>query len=173
MLIEFFPNPNKKVIPHSPVFGYIPYSSPTDMNPEAKSEYFKTGSKALRYWNMTEAEIEPKALKKECTIDEWIARDKAVRKAYRESHFHVGEKVYPAQYEEYETYGSVTIVGVCRTYDDYGEDRQWSSDTAPLIHLVECSSNNMMLNTSAAWLSLVRPKPKHGNVIDILTDLPQ
>lgn len=172
MLIEFFPNPKKKPVYTPPAtMGYIPYS-PTIMNPDAKSQFFKTGSKMIRYWGMTEEEIEVKALKKECTIDEWIARDKQVRAEFNKSFFKVNDKAYPASAEEYETYGSVIICGVAKSYDDYGDDRKWSDDTAPLIHLVQCSVNNMMLNTSTAWLSNKRPTIKvKPTVVDITQPL--
>jgi hypothetical protein len=121
------------------------------------SEWFKKGGPYARYWSKTEDEIAALAEKKNISIDEWIFRDMCVRKSFQTTPFWTGMVCYPRDYDEFMKYGAVTVVGVTKSYEDFG-DRDWPESNEPLIHLVRCDvTEHGMLNTTTGWLSRIRP----------------
>ena len=161
MIIEFFPNPNP---PAKPVHSVTVYPTMVT-NPNAKSEWFRTGPSTIRYWNMTEDEIEKKAQKRNISIDEWIRRDMLIRQRVRESRFRppILTTVYPKSWDDYVQYGHVIVRGITENYDQFGDDDTWPPNDQPLIHLVETSKDGIMLNTSDPWLSYTKP----AEIIDV------
>lgn len=95
MIIEFYPNPNKKIY-HPPVVS----SSPTGY-------------------------MEMQANKMGVSVTEYIRRDDIVRKEANRCTYQVGDEVYPFTIKAYEEKGKCRIISIARRYADLGKDYVW------------------------------------------------
>jgi hypothetical protein len=47
--------------------------------------------------------------------------------------FQGGDTAYPSSKKDYETYGPCLIIGVCRSYKDFGYEGKWPKNDNPMI----------------------------------------
>lgn len=72
------------------------------------------------------------SLVKKIPLIEWERRNEIIKKLSKDCSFIVGQILYPRNKEGLDLYGTCKVLGVCKTYHDFG-DMEWPSDDIPLI----------------------------------------
>ena len=132
MITEFYPNPNKpkSIFPVTPVKAY--------------------DATYNEYW----------AKKKSCTVEEFIKRDEAYKKAAARAYYNPNEVVYPHTWAEYQKKGKCRILKIDKSY--ITSDVEWS-DKEP-IYSIEASSeknNFAIFRATAGFFTRIPPvEPK-------------
>lgn len=112
MIIEFYPNPNKKA-PPPVVLG----NSPTGY-------------------------LEMQANKMGCTFAEYAARDDAVRKESNRCSYQIGDEVFPFSKKAYEEKGKCRIINIARRYVDLGKDYTWEDNKPIFVVTAKAEKND-------------------------------
>lgn len=107
MIVEYYANPHKKVVPLPVTYG----------------------TTSVVYGNgQTFAYNDYQAKKKGIDFDEFVRRDKLVREKAKEClGMFIGEVVYPYSKAEFDERGEQRIVQIYRSYSDF-ENKDWDED---------------------------------------------
>jgi len=90
------------------------------------------------------------------TVAELNHRENIIRKEVNRLSFKIRQVLYPAKWQDYQTYGRVVLEAVAYNTIQYG-DARWS-DTQPQILLVSLENErNKRLDCSIDWLSETAP----------------
>ena len=81
----------------------------------------------------TPANIQQLADAKNISIHEYMRRDKIVQELYATVKLKAGDTAYPIPASGYAKYGAVMVIGVCKTYKDFGTDGHWNDDNPMII----------------------------------------
>jgi len=66
-------------------------------------------------------------------VPEYLRRDKIVQELYATVKLKAGDTAFPTPPSGYAKYGAVIVIGVCKTYKDFGTDGHWNDDNPMII----------------------------------------
>lgn len=98
------------------------------------------------------ANIQQLADAKKITVDEYMRRDKIVQELYATVKLKAGDTAYPVPISGYTKYGAVIVVGVCKTYKDFGEDGHWNDDNPMIITFSPLKQRDQHIFCTADYL---------------------
>ena len=67
------------------------------------------------------------------TVPEYLRRDKIVQELYATVKLKAGDTAFPVNASGYAKYGASIVIGVCKTYKDFGTDGVWNDDNPMII----------------------------------------
>lgn len=89
--------------------------------------------KVLPWYPSKPHNIQQLADAKKISVEEYMRRDKIVQELYATVRLKAGDTAFPLPVAGYTKYGAVIIIGVCKTYKDFGEDGHWNDDNPMII----------------------------------------
>lgn len=94
---------------------------------------------------------------KSITIDEYMRRDKIVQQLYDTVSLRAGDTAYPISATGYAKYGAVIVIGVCKSYKDFGEDGVWNDDNPMIITFSPIKKRDEHIFCTADYLAHRNP----------------
>lgn len=125
-----------------------------------KKEYLSEISK-LPWIPHQPANVQQLADAKSITIDEYMRRDKIVQELYGTVSLRAGDTAYPVSATGYAKYGAVIVIGICKSYKDFGEDGHWNDDNPMIITFAPIKKRDEHIFCTADYLTHRNP---HINV---------
>lgn len=122
MIIEYYPNPDKKK-PH--YVGNVIQEQP-------RRDY----TMSVQGQQYSPFQLH-QAMRKKITPMEWVRRDKIVRDAAAAATYGKGSLVYPFTKGKYDEHGQCRVIGICNSYVDFPDDEEWPTSDFPFIVLAQ------------------------------------
>lgn len=103
--------------------------------PSAERLLARKNAAIVRTYTQTPTPFElHQASQRNITVEEYRRRDRIVKDEAGKANILVGERCYPVTKKDYEKYGALVVLGVCRLYSDFAIDDEWPKNDNPFIY---------------------------------------
>jgi len=109
-----------------------------------------------QHTNLTNTAAWEKAKKLGLSVFEYQKRCDIVQEQLRNLHIHIGDVVYPKDWGDFQRYGKVKLLAICKHYDTYGE-AEWNDHTPFLLSVMTMDEEASVLNCSVGWVQTTCP----------------
>lgn len=79
---------------------------------------------------------------------EVMRRDKLIKKLALDSNLSVGQVVLPIHADDETKYGECVLIGIAKTYTEYGKDMDWPKNDNPMILTLTTSTGETIFATT-------------------------
>ena len=142
MIIQFFPNPNNKKSFYSkhvqPVVDNVLALPVPNQYTYSQNEIVNAG-------------------KKNISVQEFCRRDRIVKAEHQACPYFTGDTVYPHSKELYERFGQCKVIGICKTYADFGDVEWPKNDLAFIVQVQPLKSGQQRINATVGYFSIKEP----------------
>lgn len=130
MIVQFYPNPNKKQQPWqgkwSPPWGASVPDAPLVDVVGKELPAKETGYSAYQI---------AQAVMKHISVAEWVRRDCLIKALAASVPYSKGDVVYPHSKEAYEKLGACRVIGIVDSYKDMTESEWPKNDVPYIVHV--------------------------------------
>lgn len=113
--------------------------------------------KILPWYPSKPHNIQQLADAKKISVEEYMRRDKIVQELYATVKLKTGDTAFPIPITGYTKYGAVIVIGVCKTYKDFGEDGHWNDDNPMIITFAPLKDRTTHIFCTADYLAHRNP----------------
>ena len=79
---------------------------------------------------------------------EVMRRDKLIKELAKKCGFFIGQIVVPASDQDDPLYGDCTVMGIAKTYTEYGKDVEWPKNDNPMILTLNTEHGEVIFATT-------------------------
>lgn len=150
MIIEHYPNPNKKVVSFPSLTTHKPVANTNDLASNVTDKTPMLNGHGLKF-NTHHAK------KMGLPLHIFVGRDAAIRKAAVKAIYLKGDKVYPVNWEDYQQKGACVVMDVIRSYIDWPDDLVWDDKFLYLVEAVQESDKFNIFRATPGFFAMVPP----------------